>query len=71
VSIERTPAAVCFVDLSPGALARHGIGSVTGMITPMLEPLKGIDWSNRRIGIALALLTLLYIGAVIAFIILY
>lgn len=41
------------------------------MITPMLEPLKEIDWSNRRIGIALALLTLLYIGAVIAFIILY
>jgi hypothetical protein len=28
-------------------------------------------WRNRRLGIALALLTVLYIGAVIAFIIIY
>jgi hypothetical protein len=36
-----------------------------------MAPLKGMDWRNRWIGIALALLTLLYIVAVIAFIIIY
>jgi len=36
-----------------------------------MEPLKGMDWRNRWVGIALALLTVLYIGAVIAFIIIY
>ncbi len=37
----------------------------------IMGPLREIDWRNRRIGIALALLTLLYIAAVIAFIIIY
>jgi hypothetical protein len=41
------------------------------MMTSIMEPLKGMDWRNRRVGIALALLTLLYIVAVIAFIIIY
>lgn len=37
----------------------------------IMEPLKGVDWHNRRLGIALALFALLYIAAVIAFIIIY
>ena len=37
----------------------------------IMEPRKGFDWSNRRLGIALALLVILYIAAVIAFIIIY
>ncbi|HEY1233598.1 MAG TPA: hypothetical protein VGH22_09485 [Candidatus Binatia bacterium] len=37
----------------------------------IMEPLKGFDWDNRRLGIALALLVILYIAAVIAFIIIY
>ncbi|HLN82444.1 MAG TPA: hypothetical protein VK355_02430 [Candidatus Binatia bacterium] len=41
------------------------------MIISLMEPLKGMDWRNRRVGIALALLTILYIAAVIAFIIIY
>ena len=41
------------------------------MITSTMEPLKGMDWRNRWLGIALAVLTVLYIGAVIAFIIIY
>lgn len=41
------------------------------MMTLIMEPLKGMDWRNRRVGIALALLTLVYIVAVIAFIIIY
>ena len=41
------------------------------MIPALMEPLKGMAWRNRRLGIALALLSVLYIGAVIAFIIIY
>ena len=37
----------------------------------IMGQLKEIDWRNRRVGIALAVLTVLCIGAVIAFIIIY
>lgn len=37
----------------------------------IMGQLKEIDWRNQRVGIALALLTILYIAVVIAFIIIY
>jgi len=37
----------------------------------IMGQLKEIDWRNQRVGIGLALLTILYIAAVIAFIIIY
>ena len=41
------------------------------MNASIMGQLKEIDWRNRRVGIALAVLTVRYICAVIAFIIIY
>ena len=67
----RPPAAVCFVNLFAGFALDDGPGSRSAMSELVLKHPEGMQFKNRRLGLILALLTLLYIAAVIAFIIIY
>ena len=66
------PAAVCLVDLFAGFALDDGAGSCSAMSEIVLiKTAERTQLKNRRLGLILALLTLLYIAAVIAFIIIY
>src|SRR5262249_33847355 len=64
-------AAVCLADLFANALAGNGVGSCSIMSELFMDQFGGVRRKNRRVGLILALLTVLYIGGVIAFIIMY
>ena len=67
----RAPAAVCLANLFAGALAGDGVGSCSIMSELLMDQFGGVRRKNRRVGLILALLIVLYIAAVIAFIIVY
>ncbi|HME59726.1 MAG TPA: hypothetical protein VKH62_00595, partial [Candidatus Binatia bacterium] len=68
---RRPPLVICFFNLSSGAIARNGVGPGTAMNQWLTEPNGGPASRNWRLGIGLALVAVLYIAAVIAFIIVY
>src|SRR5262245_31356867 len=63
--------AVCLADLLASALAGDGVGSCSIMSQLFMDQFGGVRRKNRRVGLILALLTVLYIGVVIAFIVMY
>src|SRR5262245_17737303 len=64
-------AAVCLASLFASALGSDGVGSCSIMSELFMDQFGSVRRKNRRVGLILALLTVLYIGAVIAFIIMY
>ena len=58
----RAPAAVCLVDLFAGAFAGDGVGSCSAMSELLMDQFGSVRRRNRRLGLILALLIVLYIA---------
>ncbi|HEU4637844.1 MAG TPA: hypothetical protein VFS84_03260, partial [Candidatus Binatia bacterium] len=69
----RSPVIIRFIDLSAGAVVNDGLGPGAVMSKTMnsIFSIRENRGKNRRLGSVLAIALVLYIGAVIAFIIAY